>query len=74
MPREPAPPVSPRACEQVLAEAEVRGKQMLLYEPVGPLGGNFTCVRCGAVALQPDLLTHAAGCRYAGSGLPITVW
>ena len=70
----PAPPALKPASDPTLSAAEARGKQMLLYEPAGPLGGSFTCARCGAVALQPDLLLHAAGCRYAGSGLPITVW
>ncbi|MEP7302241.1 MAG: hypothetical protein ABI699_11985 [Caldimonas sp.] len=55
-------PTSPREAE--LARAEGRGRQVLLYVPEGPLGGAFTCTRCAATALQPDLLDHQAGCSY----------
>ena len=57
-----------------LDEAERRGKQVLLYQPEGLLSGVFTCARCGAVAVQPDLLLHATNCRYARGGAAITVW
>jgi len=53
------------ARETSLARAEERGKQVLLYAPQGPLGGIFVCSRCGASALQPDLLDHRADCLYA---------
>lgn len=57
-----------------LDEAERRGKQVLLYQPEGVLSGVFTCARCGAVAVQPDLLMHASDCRYSSGIASITVW
>lgn len=60
---EPAPPSAGRR-EAALARAEARGRQVLVYAPDGPLGGNFACSRCGACAVQPDLLDHAPGCPY----------
>ncbi len=63
----PAPPDP--GCSTTLARAEARGRQVLLYAPHGPLGGSFLCSRCGASALQPDLLMHADGCLY-GTTLP----
>ena len=59
VPRRAPPPRAP-----VPAGAEARGKQVLLYEPLGPLGGTFTCSRCGAAALQPDLLDLRPDCAY----------
>jgi hypothetical protein len=59
----PTPSHTPR--ETTLTRAEARGKQVLLYAPQGPLGGIFVCSRCGASALQPDLLDHRADCPYA---------
>lgn len=50
--------------ESELAHAEDRGKQVLLYAPQGPIGGVFVCSRCGAAALQPDLLDHRGDCLY----------
>lgn len=50
--------------EADLARAERRGRQVLLYAPDGPLGGTFTCTRCAATALQPDLLVHRTACFY----------
>jgi hypothetical protein len=50
--------------ELVLARAEARGKQVLLYAPDGPLGGIFMCSRCSAIARQPDLLDHGSACAY----------
>ena len=47
-----------------LARAETRGKQVLVYSPHGPLGGEFVCSRCGASALQPDLIDHLPDCPY----------
>jgi hypothetical protein len=47
-----------------LARAEAHGRQLLLYAAEGPLGGSFVCFRCGASALQPVLLQHAAACLY----------
>lgn len=44
----------------------LRSKQLLFYTPSGPLGGWFTCSRCGAAAWQPDLIGHASGCAYGG--------
>lgn len=48
----------------LLARAESRGRQVLLYAPDGPLGGTFTCSRCAASAWQPDLLDQGTACRY----------
>lgn len=61
------PPSAPidSARETALTRAEERGKQVLLYAPQGPLGGLFVCTRCGASALQPDLLDHRDDCLYA---------
>ena len=56
-----------------LARAEARGRQVLLYAPDGPLGGTFTCTRCAASALQPDLLDHGTACRYRVAGADDTV-
>ena len=50
--------------ETALARAETRGKQVLVYAPQGPLGGVFACSRCGASALQPDLIDHRDDCPY----------
>jgi hypothetical protein len=66
---EPAPLQQP-----ALSDAEARGKQVLLYTPGGALGGSFSCARCRAVALQPDLLVHAATCPYRADSGSITVW
>lgn len=60
--------------QPALSDAEARGKQVLLYTPGGALGGSFSCARCRAVALQPDLLVHAADCRYRPDTGSITVW
>jgi hypothetical protein len=60
--------------QPALINAEARGKQVLLYTPDGALGGSFTCARCRAVALQPDLLVHASDCRYSSGIASITVW
>jgi hypothetical protein len=57
------PPSTPLR-ESELARAEGRGKQVLLYAPQGPIGGVFVCSRCGAAALQPDLLDHRGDCPY----------
>jgi hypothetical protein len=65
MPDHPAAD-SPKAIGlALLTRAESSGKQVLLYEPQGVLGGTFTCARCQAAALQPDLMTHSADCGYA---------
>lgn len=74
MPPDDRPHVPARAHPQVLQEAEARGKQVLLYQPAGVLGGTFTCARCGMNAVQPDLLLHVADCPYAAAGASITVW
>jgi hypothetical protein len=60
---EPAVPADP-ARETALARAEARGKQVLVYAPQGPLGGVLGCSRCGASALQPDLIDHRDDCPY----------
>jgi hypothetical protein len=65
------PQLSPSSNALELAEA--RGKQVLLYEPQGVLGGTFSCARCGEVAIQPDLLQHAPNCPYVSGGPSITV-
>jgi hypothetical protein len=59
----PPLPADP-ARETALARAETRGKQVLVYAPQGPLGGVFGCSRCGASALQPDLIDHRNDCLY----------
>lgn len=74
MPSTPMPGTAPRPSDSTLDDAERRGKQVLLYQPEGLLGGVFTCARCGAVAVQPDLLMHASHCRYAAGAVSITVW
>ncbi len=74
MPHDDVRPAPPRALAAALDEAEARGKQVLFYEPAGVLGGTFTCARCAAMALQPDLMLHTATCRYAAGGATITVW
>lgn len=75
MPSKFAPGTDAPPSVQTLDEAEQRGKQVLLYQPEGVLSGVFTCARCGAVAVQPDLLMHASECRYApGADASITVW
>ena len=55
--------------EAALARAEARGRQVLVYAPDGPLGGMFVCSRCGASALQPDLLDHRPDCAYRSPAL-----
>ena len=71
MPALPAPhDTGDQAREAALARAEARGKQVLFYAPQGPLGGLFVCSRCGASALQPDLLGHRADCLYASAPRP----
>ena len=42
-------------------------RQLLLYAPSGPIGGTFICSRCGAAALQPDLIGHGRDCIYAAA-------
>lgn len=66
VPANPAVPDRPAPVgrEASLSRAEARGRQVLLYAPLGPLGGTFACSRCGASALQPDLLTHHRDCPY----------
>jgi hypothetical protein len=43
------------------------GRQVLFYDPDGPIGGTFTCTVCLAQGWQPDLLQHAADCPYRSS-------
>lgn len=50
--------------------AEPAGRQLLTYTPDGPVGGTFTCTRCGAQAWQPDLLDHAPNCAYRPAAVP----
>ena len=40
------------------------GRQLLYYDPDGPIGGTFTCTVCLALGWQPDLLQHAGDCPY----------
>ena len=49
---------------------ELRGRQLLLYAPAGPIGGSFICSRCGALAFQPDLIGHRPGCLYLAGTAP----
>jgi hypothetical protein len=77
VPTAATPPAAPdHATARLSAEAsaEAHGQQLLLYTPDGLLGGRFTCTRCRAVALQPDLLRHGGACPYQPGGAPITVW
>jgi hypothetical protein len=74
MPHHDVQPGPRRARIDALDDAEARGKLVLFYEPEGVLGGNFTCARCGAVSLQPDLMVHATTCPYATDSASITVW
>lgn len=48
------------------------GRQLLIYQPDGPLGGTFTCTRCAAQAWQPDLLPHVPGCLFGPPPQPVT--
>ncbi len=57
--------LAPPALATALQRAEAHGKQVLYYTPHGMLGGTFVCARCGATAIQPDLLAHALACPYA---------
>jgi hypothetical protein len=52
------------AADATGARLDPRRKQVLLYEPSGPIGGTFICACCGAAALQPDLIAHRPDCRY----------
>lgn len=47
-----------------VAATDPSRRQILLYAPVGLLGGTFTCSLCGATGYQPDVLDHAADCLY----------
>jgi hypothetical protein len=58
VPQGPTPPTPPP------------GSQLLTYAPEGPLGGTFTCTRCGARAWQPDLLDHTPDCAYRAPAVP----
>ena len=54
------------------SRAKGRGadKQVLVYEPSGPIGGTFVCSRCGAAAPHPDLLGHRPECPYLDGEVP----
>lgn len=74
-----APPVPPSVPPPPAGAAPVRGlrlwhagRQLLIYQPDGPVGGTFTCTRCAAQAWQPDLLPHAPGCPFGPPPQPVT--
>jgi hypothetical protein len=66
----PAPPA--RRAPLAPVRVDAADTQVLLYQPSGPIGGTFICSRCGAAALQPDLLDHRGDCEYVvvGGDLP----
>ena len=74
-----APPAPPSVPPPPAGAAQVRGprlwhagRQLLIYQPDGPVGGTFTCTRCAAQAWQPDLLPHAPGCPFGTPPQPVT--
>ena len=50
--------------EPPLRAFEAGGKWLLMYHAAGPLGGRLACLRCDAVASQPDLIEHGIACPY----------
>jgi hypothetical protein len=60
--------IAPKNLDDRLVEhalrAETRGDWVLLYTSLGPLGGRLMCWRCGAEAVQPDLIEHRLDCDY----------
>ena len=48
------------------------GRQLLIYQPDGPLGGTFSGTHCPAQAWQPDFQQHAPGCPLCPPPLPMT--
>lgn len=68
----PRPPAPPRAVGAPARPGTLLApdRQLLVYQPDGPLGGTFSCPLCGAQAWQPDLLDHAPACPYRRADAP----